>query len=562
MPDPTASLPSILKLLDAQPLTKSQTALVIELSEARLAYAQLRPSSIWTYAVVGSPGQDLTWGQRWQARTAPATPVVIGYLKQFGSAPGGIDMTSDLNQTLSSVPTTSPDFILPVGTLCGMEAFGEALAARYPTAQILEAQDGLALPADLQGDRLRQEIARLRPPKVDVDYCLQTVKLNQGQLEWDMRSILRQGESPPIVGAFKEYRLCRAIGLPGRQRSPVCLLIQNSHRETVSAYQFSLPDDKNVFFLRCWFNYADDGLRLRVEVSEPRQGRVLAPLQPIIGDELTKLRQADPPPIQARRYLDLAFIVDGTMQRGEVPGTPPKCEWRPDLEPAKRFISAVLQDLENDPTLEAQCALALYGDYKEWSGAEYMYRPWPFQHPAELRRVIEQGSDVAPTKDLDYEAALEMALWWANSRLSWRPYAAKCLVVIGYAPPHPPAGQLHPAEYGFRHEPFTSPLDWQEELSKLRQKGVQILGVWAPYPEWVPLPNARLDRNHPCMRYSQHVWRQLGGREPYVNLEESTRQQVWEAIQGALSAPHVVKHVVGEIPWPLWEQIRHLRCVA
>jgi len=188
-----------------------------------------------------------------------------------------------------------------------------------------------------------------------------------------------------------------------------------------------------------------------------------------------------------------------------------------------------------------------------------MYRPWSFQHPAELRRVIEQGSDIAPTKDLDYEAALEMALWWANSSLSWRPYAAKCLVVIGYAPPHPPAGQLHPAEYGFRHEPFTSPLDWQEELSNLRQKGVQLLGVWAPYPEWAPLPDARLDRNHPCMRYSQHVWRQLGGREPYVNLEESTRQQVQGAIQKHLQTLHVV---MAPLPWPLWEQAHRLRCAA
>ena len=86
---------------------------------------------------------------------------------------------------------------------------------------------------------------------------------------------------------------------------------------------------------------------------------------------------------------------------------------------------------------------------------------------------------------------------------------------MGYAPPHPPHGQLHPSHYEFNHQPFTSPINWSVELRQLRAKHVRILALWTPYPDPDVTPPVLL-------RFSHDVWRELGRNDFFGELDIRT----------------------------------------
>jgi hypothetical protein len=242
--------------------------------------------------------------------------------------------------------------------------------------------------------------------------------------------------------------------------------------------------------------------------------------------------------------VDIAFIVDGTL-RSMTPGG----EWKPDIDAAKKFVVNILEEFERDTAVDALCALCLYGDWKYSGAADYALRKFGPMKPDRLRGTIENEPDVSATEDRDYEALLESALHW-TTKLPWRPHANKLVVVIGYAPPHPPRGQLHPDSFGFQHEPFTSPFNWESELSQLRDRHhVQVLGIWVPYPD--------LDRKHRCMRYSHHVWVKLGDREPYAGLAPEVCEQFQRETFAGLKTLHIASE---PIAWPLIERVHTLRC--
>ncbi len=542
---------------ELQALPDTKTMLIVELSETRLASLILRRSTIWTYAVVGTPQHIPDWGSRWQSLTAQSSPVDKEELKMYGQNSEGVNIIPDLNQCLDHISVKFlPHFVVPVGTLSAMTSFQQSLEKRYPAANFLPAQTEKSLPAKLVKNSLRRAIEKAHPPQVDVDYTLQTVVLDekQNKLEWRTIPIIKKGDALPI----EPHRLCRAIHLPDTLPGPLNLIIRKGNSSPVQAKQV-VNLDKNVFSLKCGFRYDNDQLWLSTSVLDDSRQPQHVPLQKIPANQLANLNNTLPP-VKATRYVDIAFIVDGTM-RANI-GTEDNSQWKPDLTLAKNFISPILQQLTQDSTSEAHGALCLYGDHIKRCGADYAIRKWPLQPLANLHRLIEQGTAMLPTRDRDYEAMLESALRWAN-RLQWRPNATKFVAVIGYAPPHPPDGYGHPGRYGFKHEPFTSPFNWKEELKQLRQQVVTVLGIWTPYPGLDPPPHG-LGADHPCMAYSRDIWLELAGdNELYIlkpgddPANDANRQKLLNAIQTQAKPMYVAQ---GSIPGPLSRQIRTLRC--
>ncbi|HOU13747.1 MAG TPA: hypothetical protein PKZ84_11575 [Anaerolineae bacterium] len=536
------TFPTLLSLL-----SDTKKTLVVELSESRLAAVLLRPSTIWKYAVVHTPSDNKAWQQDWQQQTTGLSETNRTYLKLSGYTPlGEADLRRSLKNhvvKLAAIYPVVPDAILPVGALCKMQCFAEFLQECFPTTTLVQPQEKLSLPEDLRVDTLRQMIAQTYPPRVDTDYFLRTVKLNEGQakLEWHLMQILKQGETPPTLQpiAPKEIKLCKAIDPPGRKPTPIQIVIEDKTGKTILTKQIYLP--KPIFYLQCWFSYTDDQLHMR-RVDKP--GDMIIPLGPDLDQEPAS-QTATPPALQIEKCVDLAFIIDGTMRR-IIDHPDYGLDGIPDIEEARQFVCGILEKISQDTAIHARCALCLYGDDPKITGADYDIRCWEFRSPEDLQWLLTHGTDIKATKDLDYEAMLERALAWAN-QLPWRSEAGRCVVVIGYAPPHPPHGQLHPEKYGFTHEPFTSALNWEAELASLHQKEVQVIGVWTPYPGQQSHPKG-LGANHPCMQYSHDVWYKLGERQTYVNLGPPTDTQVMQAIRSKLKTRYIIASAM-EMPF-------------
>ena len=542
-----SDLARILNLLShAVPGSGSVTALVIELSEIRLGAVLLRRSPIWTYAVVKGQ-EDTGWGRHWQSLTSRLSPEDIADLYEVGTTPGGDDITPALRRYINQNTPASADILLPVGSLCTTKAFEQVLHERFASAKILKAHRELSLPNKLDWQAVRQEIAQIYPPQVDGDYMLQTVTLDDSaKLTRQLLPFFKTGDQPPTSTppTFHKRRLFRPIGLPGSRPTPVNLVVLKDNKVVLKK---RANPTKDVFTTQWWFNYHDD--TLRVKIADQSGG--IAPLSDITDDELSRLLQAPLPALDPKRFLDLVFIVDGTMRSGTNIGSEdqPDWEWNPDLTKAKHFIAALLEDLEQDPGLDARCALYLYGDWPHSGGAEYTLRSWPFQSPGELRSVVERGTEVAPTKDRDYEALLELALYQVRSKVQWRPLAGKFVLIMGYAPPHPPTGEnLDLAQFGFKHEPFTSGINWEEELKRLRQDRIQILALWVPYPG--------LGRRHPCMRYSRHVWVQLAGGDRQLYEDPALKAETGAQVRRAIHDQLTVRYLLHEpLLWPLHDRL-------
>jgi len=253
-------------------------------------------------------------------------------------------------------------------------------------------------------------------------------------------------------------------------------------------------------------------------------------------------RAGNLPPVESVRYLDLAFIVDGTL-RNKVGQ-----EIKPNIEPARKFLLALLDELQTDSTLNTRVALCVYGDWKV-ADAEFAKYELPrganshLCEPRTLQPEIRDPAKFKATPDLDYEALLELGLRWANS-LRWRQDVPvdKHLVIIGSAPPHPPQSDpYYPTDSGLSHEPLTSPFIYRDELKQLRAspnpaQRVHIWAVWVPYPE--------LGLTHPCVVWSKRIWNELADNNPdayFEDLSDETRQKLLKSVRADLPTWHLTR---------------------
>jgi len=537
-------------------LQPAEQIVILELQETRLAAVVLRPSPIWTYAIVGSPMQQPQWAQQWQQLIDKATLADITDLRHYGQAPGGRNLSEALATAVKQLLPKPPNHILPIGKLAEGEYVAQMLADRFPGARVLASQPTLSLPAALTREALYTAIAQKHPPKVPADYYLKTAALDsKGQkLTFKNERLFKQGEPPPSgMTKFIEKRLYRAIAQPPNPTPLQIELLNEQMSEPV--FRRTVNPPRNVFTLKAGFNYLTDALFCDLFDEQ--------------GNRLADAPQENPPPadlpaVHARTTVDIAFILDGALRKKQQvfeQGVPVE-RWKPDLSEARRFLLNMLQRLYDTSSLDAQVALCLYGDFQNSRGVKYLYKEWPLQTPNDLREHIQRpGSDAVETDDLDYEAALERALRWANPgspkpELEWREKAQKFLVVIGYAPPHPPTPTggkpyAYPQDTLLTHEPLTSPINWQQELAQIRYRQIQVIPVWVPPTE--------LGRNHRCIRYSYNVWYQLGERQkhqPLEGLQADSEEQLWAKLTAGTSDQLLVN---SPIYWPLAAQIYNLR---
>jgi hypothetical protein len=547
------SFQSILQAIST--IKEDDQIVILEVGPARMTAVRLRPSPLWGHAVVGAPQTAAAWPEAWRQKTAQASREDLADLAVFAQAPG-IDLTDDLRGCVTSLLAEPARKLLLVGQLAANKFLDQLCAECWPDAERLPPQAGLTLPADLSEIALRQAVAQFYPPWLDADYTLTSFSLNarEQKLEERREALLRKGETPPAIPQFFTQRLYRVIDqTPTAPKQPVHLIIHKSDTAE-PVYCQSVTPEQNLFQLKCWFNYQDDQLRVRItDLSDkdlPTQAAP-TPLPPL-------------PALIPRHDLDIAIIVDGTLRKAVSTGFDGAGqeikEHVPDVSEVREFVQRLLESLNQNQTTKTRCALCLYGDYPFYAKADYLIKPWEFQPTAQLLTLLSRpGTPFQATKDLDYEAALEQALFWANpqnGKLGWSKEAQgrKGLIIIGYAPPHPqkPAdGQpyAYPTPSGLRHEPVTSPIHWEQQIKQIRYAGVQVQAVWLPAPD--------MRDDHPCMKHSHDVWHDLGGKEPHVGLSADTRQQIVNAMTSTGTAGFYVTD--GAAPYPLFTQLHQLR---
>lgn len=538
---------------------------ILELQETRLAAVVLRPSSIWTYAIVGSPTQQPQWAQQWRQLIDKATPTDIADLRQYGQAPGGRNLRGLLATAVKQLLPTPPSHLLPVGVLAEGNYIADMLTTSFPNVRVLAAQPALSLPSTLTHEALYAAIAQKHPPQAPADYYLKTVALdgNSQKLTFKNERLIKTGEPPPSsMTGFLKKRLFRAIA-QSPNPTPLQVELFNQHK-TEPIFRRTVNPPRNVFTLKTGFNYQTDALFCDLfDDQDHHRLTDASPENPL---------PADLPAINARATVDIAFILDSTIRKkqqvveqGKVlfdkEGKPIE-HWKPDLNEARQFLVNILDRLSDFTAIDAQVGLCLYSDYQNSREWKYLYKPLPFKSPVELREHVQRpGSSIMETDDLDYEAALEYALRWANPgspspELQWREKAQKFLVVIGYAPPHPPKPAdgkpfVYPVDTLLTHEPFTSPINWQQEMAQIRYRQIQIIPIWVPPTE--------LGRDHRCMRYSYNIWYQLGEKQkhrPLEGLQPDTEGKLWDKLTGGI-ADQLLVHT--PIYWPLSTQIDNLR---
>ena len=103
---------------------------ILELQETRLAAVVLRPSSIWTYAIVGLPMQQPQWAQQWRQLIDKATPTDIADLREHGQAPGGRNLRGLLATAVKQLLPTLPSHLLPIGVLAEGDYVADMLTDR------------------------------------------------------------------------------------------------------------------------------------------------------------------------------------------------------------------------------------------------------------------------------------------------------------------------------------------------------------------------------------------------------------------------------------------------
>jgi hypothetical protein len=550
---------------DLSNLSANQRLLLIELSEQRFAAVLLRPSTIWKFAVVlGQIWQSVSWATEWRTAASQVSGEDARDLRRNGETPFGISivepLTREMNLLAQSLNLRNVDFVLPVGALSRMKNLIWLLdRKRFPRAKILESQPQLMLPNDLNVPNLREAIARVWPPEVDAKYTVQTVKLvstAQGaRLETETTSLINQGAAPPTqanpMEGVNRKKLFRAVSLPPGQTAPIYLIIKKGD---TSAHVRCGNPSFNRFFLDYWINYRDDTLGIKVTDDK---GDEIPGFNPVSPQEEAERAIAHLPDVESVRYLDLAFIVDGTMR------APADKNWKPDLEPARRFLDGLLDDLQKDKSLNVRVALYVYGDWPR-AEAEFVQYTLPSHvkdfwcEPRILQREIQDPAKFKGTFDLDYEALLEAGLHWANT-LQWRQdvLAARHVVVIGSAPPHlPDSDPYYPPDSGLTHEPFTSHFNYRDELKRLRgdpnsQQRTHIWAVWVPYPE--------LEPTHPCQAWSRRIWDEVADHNPDAFIEglgDDARGKLFERIKTHTSNRYVTR---APIPLPLTQQEHSLR---
>lgn len=550
-PEHVSVLSSVLGLLQDELSTTSQPrVLIVELSKTRIASVLLRESPIWGWVVEGQPGASSRWASEWQARTVRLNTLDIRELEERGTSATESTLALILKSEIQQLVLASrvPDFILPVGSLSDMLLFSQVLADLFPGAQVLSARPRFSLPLQVTQDFLKKEIERVHPPRIDTDYFLDIVEAKLDTeapcLELARLSLLKKGSNPPSLQDAPGKRLFRAIPLAGSRAAPLDIIIRNADGQIVAAYQIN--PQKNVFLLQWWIDYGSDVLECRVTEDAPNSMAV----QLNAISSRAEQRTYTLPRLDKAWSVDIAFILDGTLKK--------KIGYDlVDIEPAKQFVHDILAEIETIPLFDINAALCLYGDSKVPAGAAYEIRSCPWTRSAGLRNRLKRDPSLTGTEDRDYEAMLEQALYWANSELAWRPNTDKFVVIIGFAPPHPPETvnlyedyELAYGQYRFSHEPFTSKIDWREQIALLKQKGVRVLSVWVSHRE--------LDLHAPVMQYSHDIWRALGeqGRCFFEDIGEETRRAVVESIRLGMSPRYLA---TAPIPLPLDRQIHFLR---
>lgn len=543
----------ILEALEEFPLDVHNRVLIVELSDKRMAWAILRKSSIWKFAIILSRSY-LQWRQDWQNLTANLSEKQINNLLEYCETPDGPDLAQVFDALTKQIETTGITHVIPVGEFSKLQCWSEALSKRFTGSGLISPIPQAHLPVNTDKQQLREEIEKFYPPVVPEDYFLESFEIQGKQLTKCSRPLLTKGQKPPIVANFKDVKLYRPIHLNGSNtQSKIHIVLRNSQNGFITGLSADQPSGQNRFKLRCWFNYDDDGLRIKVldasgqkDVSSERIGKQDEKALPGL------------PPIKQVSYADIVWIVDGTIRSKIGPS-----DWRPDIESARDFIKAITAQLMQGKDTDIHCALALYGDWKH-STAKYFLREHSLRDINAFHNLIRSGTDIDATDDLDYEAALELALQWINQKVVWRPQSKRYVIVIGYAPPHFPAKGdkisvdkdilVWQDKFGFTHEPFTTKIDYEKELDALKKSGVINIAVWVPYPELEPAAVL-------CMKYSRYIWSKIGddGKYFYERLETDTRENVLKTILDHM-AQNKLWISADSIKWPLLEQLHNLRC--
>ena len=493
MPD----LNSLLKVLDAEDKSLDKF-LIVELCESRVAWVVLRRSAIRHWAMTGAEVTDSLWSSEWQRQVLNASQNDLGELRMLGTRYGGNNHLKEILSKTSQTWPTDIDCVIPIGSLSSMKPFVELLKTRF-AAKVLPPQEIIHFPPDLHS--INAEIGQIHPPHSDDDYFLQVVKLESGKLIWDSIKLIGKDEPLPI----QEIVLYRALEVAGATPAQIVVVIRRGDVK-ILARQFESPTRKNKFVLKCYFGFDDDAIRIRLwDATSAAPTRVEFVSRDVLKDvESTESRL---PSVNTECTLDLAFIIDGTLR------SKASAYSKPDLKDAKELVNAILNGLENLGTLSVRAGLCLYGDNPRLTGADYVIRPWDMRSLSQLKNVIRTDPQFMPVRDdMDYEAMLEVALQWANpssnnsnnARLQWDANALnRFLIIIGYAPPHPFRGRELPVEYStlFRHEPFKSNIDWEQQCSQIRHHRIKVISIWIGYPN--------LDNDVAVMKHSRHIWNQL-----------------------------------------------------
>ncbi len=541
-----------LKSPSLENLPAGKRILIIELSEQRIASVLLRRSTIWTFAlVVGLPPaywESQTWAAAWRAKAGGLSGEDARDLRRNGETPFGVSIIDALKaemQTLCQSTSSGADFILPVGDLCRMKNFVLLIREHFPKSTVLQDNSALRLPNSLSTQALREEISKVFRPALDGEYSVMAAQIENGARGARLRAvptvILPKGGEPPNHNGFVENvnqkTLYRTMAADRSSLASLNFIVKKDNA-TIFAARGTPPRNKCV--LQYWITYADDKPHFQVcdDQNKPVALHEIASTDP--NDSL--------PPIESKRCIDIAFIVDGTMRSKS------GSDWKPDIEPARQFLSALLTELQNAKSLDVRVALSVYGD-RPITRAEYLLRELPQQangnltEPRILERDIRDPGKFRATFDLDYEAMLEAALLWAN-RVKWRgDLVSKNVVVIGNAPPHlHKTNPYYPLDGGLVHEPLTSDINFRDQLVQLRANRVHVFALWVPPPE--------LDATHPCLRWSKQIWQdEIANRDDhssFVELTDETRGNLLKAIVASGISLHVAQAPVA-LPLAHWE---------
>ncbi|GAA0984723.1 hypothetical protein GCM10009555_058960 [Acrocarpospora macrocephala] len=235
----------------------------------------------------------------------------------------------------------------------------------------------------------------------------------------------------------------------------------------------------------------DSLMRVRVELPEPGHPRVVAPSEPVDDRRgWEQLRRALPRRLSAPRVIDLVCAVELGGNSGDVVAA--RVTRLGDL------VTAALGDHPGRDVLKV--GVLSYADHplsqrRHRGPSTDPVVSVPLSEPAaamKTLRGLRASSGVAHA----YATALEDALK-ALTTYRWRPGSHRVAVFAGARPAHRAAGS--PAD-----GVASCPIDWSEQVRKLRDQGVRCVAIVEP-TQWEGLYAAA------ATRHADRVWAALAG---------------------------------------------------